>query len=285
MSRLQCLVLLCSWFWLGQCNAAAKNTHSFVVSTHPIYLIAKAVTKGVEQPQLLLGNQSGHDVQLSPQQKKMLQNAELVLWLGKQHEAPLQKILQRHAYAVALLDSQIVLQLPLRTPRAQSIERTLDSHIWLEPNNAIRIAYFIAALRSQQHPQRKAQYWQNARQFSQQLLAVAKRFDNSGNVQPYWAMHDAYQYVERALNIKMVGALTEDPHLPVTASQLKYLNDNRARPRMCLLVEADTNQNTLLRLQPVQVQVVNESLSLDQDFVSAWGKLAQQISQCVQATL
>ncbi|MEF9958050.1 MAG: zinc ABC transporter substrate-binding protein, partial [Acinetobacter sp.] len=47
--------MLSTWGW----------TQNLVVSTHPIYLIAKAVTKDVEQPVLLLGDQSGHDVQLT----------------------------------------------------------------------------------------------------------------------------------------------------------------------------------------------------------------------------
>ena len=37
-------------------------SQSLVVSTHPIYLIAKKITQGVEQPTLLLANQTGHDV-------------------------------------------------------------------------------------------------------------------------------------------------------------------------------------------------------------------------------
>ncbi|EPL1412396.1 zinc ABC transporter substrate-binding protein, partial [Acinetobacter baumannii] len=41
-------------------------SQGLVVSTHPIYLIAKEITKGVEEPQLLLQGQSGHDVQLTP---------------------------------------------------------------------------------------------------------------------------------------------------------------------------------------------------------------------------
>ena len=281
MMRFACwMVLLTCGLYSSFCHAG-----SFVVSTHPIYLIAKAVTQGVETPQLLLGNQSGHDVQLSPQQRKMIKDAELVVWLGKQHEAPLYKLLQNHPNRVALLDSQIVTALPLRNSRGQAIANSIDSHVWLEPNNAIRIAYFIAVLRSQQNPNARAQYFKNARQFSQALLAAAKQFDNSGNPQPYWAYHDAYQYLERALNLKLVGALTEDPHVPPSAAQLKYLNDNRPRNRMCLLAEASANRKQFVHLQPLTFQAVNESLNADQDFIQAWQKLASTVNQCVQSSV
>ena len=78
--------MLSTWGW----------TQSLVVSTHPIYLIAKEVTEGVEEPILLLGDQSGHDVQLTPAHRKAIQDASLVLWLGKVHEAPLEKLLNKN---------------------------------------------------------------------------------------------------------------------------------------------------------------------------------------------
>ena len=73
MSRLLIFIacsMLSTWGW----------TQNLVVSTHPIYLIAQAVTQGVEQPVLLLGDQTGHDVQLTPAHRKAIQEASLVLW-------------------------------------------------------------------------------------------------------------------------------------------------------------------------------------------------------------
>ena len=87
--------MLSTWGW----------TQSLVVSTHPIYLIAKEVTAGIEEPVLLLGDQTGHDVQLTPAHRKAIQDASLVLWLGKVHEAPLDKLLNQNPKAIALLDS------------------------------------------------------------------------------------------------------------------------------------------------------------------------------------
>ena len=101
MSRLIVFVffsMLSTWGW----------TQSLVVSTHPIYLIAKEVTAGIEEPVLLLGDQTGHDVQLTPAHRKAIQDASLVLWLGKVHEAPLDKLLNQNPKAIALLDSGIL---------------------------------------------------------------------------------------------------------------------------------------------------------------------------------
>lgn len=87
--------LLSTWGW----------TQSLVVSTQPIYLIAKEVTNGVETPTLLLSDQTGHDVHLTPAHRKIIQDASLVIWLGKAHEAPLDKLLSQNRKAISLLDA------------------------------------------------------------------------------------------------------------------------------------------------------------------------------------
>ncbi|WP_436899073.1 metal ABC transporter solute-binding protein, Zn/Mn family [Acinetobacter gyllenbergii] len=274
MSRLIVFVLfsmLSTWGW----------TQSLVVSTHPIYLIAKQVTDGVEEPILLLKDQSGHDVQLTPAHRKAIQDASLVIWLGKAHEAPLEKMLSQNRKAIALLDSGILTTLPLRNLRGVSMANTVDSHVWLDPNNAVRIAFFIATLRSQQYPENKAKYVANAKEFSQQMLQASQQYESSNKAKNYWSYHDAYQYLERALNLKFAGALTDDPHMAPTAAQIKYLRDNRPQNKMCLLAETTASASQYQKMNPVVFQSVDESMRGEDNFVTAWQKLASKTDKCV----
>ena len=160
--------------FLTLCSLALFSTlswsQSLVVSTQPIYLIAKTITQGVEQPTLLLANQSGHDVSLTPAHRKTIQDAGLVIWLGQAHEAPLAKVLNNNNKSIAILDSGILTTLPMRNPRGQALKDTIDTHVWLDPNNAVRIGFFIAALRSQQLPEHREAYWKNARDFAQTMF-------------------------------------------------------------------------------------------------------------------
>ncbi|ENW03452.1 metal ABC transporter substrate-binding protein [Acinetobacter beijerinckii] len=256
-------------------------TQSLVVSTHPIYLIAKEVTAGVEEPILLLNDQTGHDVQLTPAHRKLIQDASLVIWLGKAHEAPLDKLLHQNRKAIALLDSGILTILPQRSLRGVALANTVDSHVWLDPNNAVRIAFFIATLRSQQYPENKTKYLANAKNFSQQMLQASQQYDSSNKSKPYWSFHDAYQYLERALNLKFAGALTNDPHIPPTAAQIKYLNDNRPKTEMCLLAETSASKSQYQKLNPVIFESVDESMRAEDSFISAWKKLASKTDKCV----
>lgn len=253
----------------------------FVVSVHPIYLIAKEITQGVEQPELLLSNQSGHDVQLTPQHRRVIQNASLILWLGKEHEAPLEKVLSGNQKAISILDSGLVQTLPLRNTRGVMLKDTVDTHVWLDPNNAVRIGFFIAALRSQQHPEHKTIYWKNAQAFAKEMFVVSQSYNGQGAARPYWSFHDAYQYLERSMNLKFSGALTDDPHVAPTVAQIKYLNDTRPYKKMCLLAEVHASSNQYQKLNPISFQSVDESMTVDQDFVSGWKKLAAETQRCV----
>lgn len=252
-----------------------------VVSTHPIYLIAKEITRGVEEPKLLLEHQTGHDVQLTPAHRKMIQDSSLVIWLGKAHEAPLANVLAKKNQAASILDAHIVHTLPMRNSRGGALKNALDTHVWLEPNNAVRIGFFIAALRSQQHPESKVQYWANAQKFAKDMLQTSQQFKSVGQTKPYWAYHDAYQYLERSLHLKFAGSLTEDAHMAPTVAQIKYLNDSRPQNKMCLLAEAGISENQYKKLGNVRLQIVDESFSLQQNFIIAWRNLAVNTLNCV----
>ena len=251
-----------------------------LVSTHPLLLIAQEVTQGIEKPDLLLTpQQTGHDVQLTPKAHQLIQNADLVIWLGQAHEAPLKQALKNKNNAIALLDSSIIKVLPKRDIKGEPIVDTQDTHVWLEPHNAVRIAFFIAALRSQQYPEYKAQYWQNAQNFSKKLYDAARVGQNL-NEQSYWAYHDAYQYLERALNLKFAGALSPDHDLAPSAAQIHYLKQNRPEDKMCLLTEYHADQAFVNMLKPLKNISVDEAMSNQTNFIDAWLQLAHAIKQC-----
>ena len=59
------------------------------------------------------------------------------------------------------------------------------------------------------------------------MLKVTQQYNQTGQSRPYWSYHDAYQYLERPLNLRFAGALTDDPHIAPTMSQIRYLNQQR----------------------------------------------------------
>jgi zinc transport system substrate-binding protein len=196
----------------------------------------------------------------------------------------LDKLLGHNPNAISLLNSGVLATLPMRDVEGQPIANTVDTHVWLDPNNAVRIGFFIAALRSKQHPEYKTEYWANAKNFAQQLLIKSKQVGAYKNTIQYWSYHDAYQYLERALNLKFAGALTDDPHIAPTAAQIKYLMNNRPKAQMCLLAETSASSSQYRKLNPVVFQPVDESMRGEDNFVTAWKKLASKTDKCVLST-
>lgn len=271
------------------CLSPLALATGMVVSTHPLYLIAQAVTQGVESPILLLTpSQSGHDVQLRPKERQLLKESDFVLWFGPSYEAPLAKILEGKPNAIALFDLKAFRRQPLRNVQGKPLANTLDPHIWLDPVNAIAIAHAIAAVRARQFPAHAVQYRQNAEKFGQRMQAAMHKVQlKTRQPASYWVYHDAYQYVEPALNLHFKGALTADHDLPPTISQLQWLQQTRpiqaGKPApMCLLAESQVALSTVQRLQPTVMQSVDETMLGQQDFVTAWALLAQQIIDCTQ---
>lgn len=130
-------------------------------------------------------------------------------------------------------------------------------------------------------PEHKDAYWANAKRFAQEMLLTAQHYNSRSAAKSYWSYHDAYQYLERALNLKFAGALTDDPHVAPTLAQIKYLNDSRPSRNMCLLAEGHASKNQYRKLNPITFQAVDESMGGAGDFVLAWKKLAEQTHNCV----
>lgn len=256
---------------------------SLLVSTQPLYLIAKEITANVEQPVLLLKDQTGHDISLTPRHRKAIQTADLVIWLGKAHEAPLDGLLSNQSKAIAILNTGVVNLLPQRNLRGEALRDTVDTHVWLDPNNAVRIGFFIAALRSQQYPQHREIYWKNAKKFAHELLTLSQQYGRNKAAYPYWSFHDAYQYLERPLNLKFYGALTADPHVAPTVTQIKYLNDHRPSQQVCLLAEGHASENQYRKLNPLVFKEVDESMSGVGDFITGWKQLADMSQHCAKS--
>ncbi len=51
------------------------------------------------------------------------------------------------------------------------------------------------------------------------------------------------------LNLKFMGALTDDPHVSPTVAQIKYLQDHRPQRKMCLLAEGHASENQYRKLE------------------------------------
>lgn len=269
---------------------SSRKPTGLLVSSHPLYLITKAVTAGIETPQRLLGQrQSGHDSQLTPQNRLALRQASLWVWIGPEYESGLaaatQPMTQGEARSLQLSRLPGLLWRAPRPldgsfgqtlPSAGSSKTTAvhDPHLWLDPANAIGIAYAIAAYRGTQYPALAQTYRANAHRFERALIQTVHALPRQ-SPRNYWAYHDAFQYLDRSLNLRWQGTLVRDEELPLTPQALQRVLSSPVPA--CLLTTHALSAGMQQRLQQTPALVLDESMSEASDYVVGWQQLAQHI--------
>jgi zinc transport system substrate-binding protein len=248
-----------------------------------MFLLSQAVTEGTPSAnQILQAGNVGHHGSISPSDMKAIKDSKFVVWFGPSLESSLTGSLENAPNAIALFDFNAFNRHPLRDVTGAPIKGTLDPHIWLDPENAKAITRALAVIHSHANPEYKATYQANAKKFAQRMdQAVAKVQKITQKKRPYWAYHDAYQYIENAAQIQLAGSVSTDHHLSPKASQLRWLNEHRPTKQMCLVSQSQPAKGLLAKLQPVKTTIQAEDMSASKDFVSGWQTMAQQISQCI----
>ena len=229
-------LLLAPWMAL-----AAPNV---VASIQPVHSLAAGVMQGVGEPRLLItGGASPHDYSLRPSDARAIAEADVMFWIGPDLESFLVKPLNNAKHKVqivSLLEAPGVIVLPLRTGGAWESHRhdpvepvgkdtqhdhshetdhhgheaDHDTHLWLDPVNAIAMTRRMVAVLGEVDPDHKTDYERNGaalierlNQLNQQLaLKLAPVKD-----QPYVVFHDAYQYLEQRYGLNAVGSVVLDP--------------------------------------------------------------------------
>lgn len=116
MRRARTLFLASTILAASACAAAAQV--NVVASIKPVHSLVAAVMEGVGQPGLIIeGAGSPHTYAMKPSQAQMLEQADLVFWVGHELEAFLEKPLETvgaNAKSVELIDAHDLVKLGFR---------------------------------------------------------------------------------------------------------------------------------------------------------------------------
>lgn len=262
-------VLCLSLFTPTRQAAAAPRV---VASIAPLHALVAAVMQDLGSPQLLLrGSQSPHSFSLRPSDARMLQQADVLFWIGPALELPLARLLPNlsHPQSVSMLDAPGVTKLPQRAldadPQADAGDvgehrhgdAGPDPHIWLSPANAIAMGHEIARVLGARDPGNSARYQANAELLAQRLGALDQRLARqfAGVDGSYAVFHDAYQYLEQRYGLHSTGTVTSHPERSPGVGHLQALRARLARDQVrCLFSEP--------QFQPRLVATVSEGLAI-----------------------
>lgn len=214
-----------------------------VASLKPVGFIASAIADGVTETQVLLPDgASEHDYSLRPSDVKRLQGADLVVWIGPEMEAFMEKPASKIADARLVTIAELDAVKPLLIKGADDDEDEHDHdhahaekgdahhhhgdynmHLWLSPEIARLTAVAIHQKLVELMPQSRAKLDANLKDFEAHLAATDKQVGNE--LAPlkgkgYFVFHDAYGYYEKHYGLTSLGHFTVNPEIQPGAQRL-----------------------------------------------------------------
>ena len=234
-----------------------KAEVNVVTSIKPLHSLTSYIMEGVGEPGLIIdGVASPHNFQIKPSHAKMLQKADLVIWVGEDLESFLPtalKSIPKNSVVLELLDQSGLKKLKFREKNifeghddhgddehAKKEEGhdehghdehghahgEYDPHIWLDPLNAKVIVKKITNQLVKIDSSNSAAYKANSKKLLKDLDTLTKSIKKDLNKNASFVVfHDAYQYFEKRFGLSVVGALTVNPDVMPGAEQLSEIRE------------------------------------------------------------
>ena len=224
-------------------SATQSANAAVVASLKPLGFIASAIADGVTDTQVLLPDgASEHDYSLRPSDVKRLQGADLVVWIGPEMEAFMEKSVKNIPNAKQVTIAQLNDVKPLLMKGADDDDDDhghndagseksdehhhhgdYNMHLWLSPEIARASAVAIHEKLVELMPQSRAKLDANLKDFEAQLASTETQVGNE--LAPlkgkgYFVFHDAYGYFEKQFGLTPLGHFTVNPEIQPGAQRL-----------------------------------------------------------------
>ena len=247
-------------------TSAVRAELKVVTTIKPLHSLIANVMDGVGEPALLIeGSTSPHSFTLKPSHAKLLEEADLIFWVGESIETfmerPLESIV-KNAEVVEFMEVESINKLKFRE---ESIfedhddhddhddhsghdhhghaHGEFDAHIWLDPMNAKEMVHEIAHELGDLDPANKNKYEANAQATIQALDQLVNDIEKGINKDAKFVVfHDAYQYFEERFGVRAAGALTLNTDVLPGAKQIADIQDViKDRGIKCIFSEPQFN--------------------------------------------
>ena len=239
----------------------AKADIKVVASIKPLHSLASYLMDGVGKPDLIVdGYASPHGFAMKPSHAKMLQNADLVFWVGEDLESFLEKPLNsiaKKAEKIELMEIKGLKKLAFRERNIfeghddhghdehkedehkehghkedkhddhhEHAHGEHDPHIWLDPMNAKVILKEMAEHLIENDQKNASTYKANLKKALKDLDKLTKKVKSELNKDfKSIVFHDAYQYFEKRFDVNVLGAFTVNTDVLPGAEQLSEIRE------------------------------------------------------------
>ena len=242
---------------------SSLNAEVKVVTTiKPIHSLVAGVMDGLGSPSLIVdGSNSPHNFSLKPSHAKMIEDAEIIFWVGEDLETFMIKSLEsiaNNATKVSFMDLDNITKLKFKEENILEVEGydddhddhadgEFDAHIWLDPKNAIEIVNEIAKTLSLKDPNNKNVYYSNAEKLNHSLNELIEKINLSINKDArFIVFHDAYQYFEKRFDVSSAGALILNEEALPSAKKVSEIHKIIKKQNInCIISEPQFNPNII----------------------------------------
>lgn len=192
-----------------------------VVSINPVKQIVAAI--GGNPHLIIRPNQSEHDYQLKKNDVSALLAADLIFYVDDSLEKNFPKLIKN--YSLGNKSHQLSQVPQIKVLPSRSNPKKIDPHLWIDPENGIKIAEFVAQKFCEIDPKNCAQYQNNLGKFRGEITKVEKSIKSelASLKTPYAIHHDAYQYFENFFGIKAQKIISFDHSAQLRVEDLKGL--------------------------------------------------------------
>lgn len=287
-------------------DSLKTTLQKIVVTIKPIYSLVAHLTDGVSTPILLSNNmQSPHHHNIRPSERRLIDHADMIIWLGPQMETYLAKIIQKQkdsSVNISLIKDDNLNLLNKRSKHSHNKEHQhsiitnklntekTDQHIWLSITNVKVMSHHISKKLISHDPENTKHYKQNLKK----LLKKIAQTDNeirktlNDNRQPFIVAHDAFQYFEKEYNLNYIAALNSGDD---TSTSLKHLSEVKSlikeKKIQCLAYQQPKPAlvDTLTRKTQIKTVALDPLGITSNDNYNAWFEtmknLALNFQQCL----
>ncbi|MDA9839058.1 zinc ABC transporter substrate-binding protein, partial [Candidatus Pelagibacter sp.] len=258
MKNLKKLPLILTILSLASFITPVNAEVKVVTSIKPIHSLASYLMDGVGKPDLIVdGYASPHGFSMKPSHAKMLQNADLIFWVGEDLENFLEKPLNSIAKKAEKIELMDINGLNVLSFRERNIfdehddhddheghtkkkkddhddhddheghgHGEYDPHIWLDPINAKVILKEMTKHLIENDSKNASTYKSNLDKVLKDIdkLTMNVMTELNQSVSSI-VFHDAYQYFEKRFNINILGAFTVNTDVMPGAEQLAQIRE------------------------------------------------------------
>ena len=248
-------------------GSLTANAEIKVVTTiKPLHSLISNVMDGVGEPSLIIeGSTSPHSFVLKPSHAKMIEQADIIFWIGEDIETFMEKPLEsiaKNAKKISFMELTSIEKLKFREENIFDHDDhddhghgedkdhddhghgekkdhddhghgheghhhgEFDAHIWLDPANAKEMLHEIAHELADLDPDNASKYESNADQAIKSIDKMIKDIDTNINKDAkFIVFHDAYQYFETRFGVMTAGALTLNTDVLPGAKQISEIQE------------------------------------------------------------